>query len=142
MICTEEDDFVRYQPRWVATLDDGRSVYQDDYRPGEDEPIAWIRLKRYLKETGKKIVGLSIQFCDNIATVAPPNAQGYYYIQGIMNVAGDEDSYSIRFYTLGYVEDNIAHVQKWYIPANIPMPFPAEDRLVSSDDDMVIMNGE
>lgn len=141
-VCTEENDFVRYKSRWVALLSDGSKVYQDDHAPGEAEPIAWIRLKEYVRHTGLKITGLYLQFCDNIVEVAPPNAEGYYYVQGIINLAGNEETEGLRFYTMGHVEGDVAHVQKWHIPANIPMPFPPELRHVSPSDDCVVMNKE
>ena len=137
-VCKIEDDYVKHKLRWVAILSNHEVIYQDDYRPEESEPIAWSRLKSYLKINNLNIIGLKIQFCDNIVEVAPSHASGYYYVRGVLNIDGG--TRSINFYTVGHIEDNKAYVKQWYVPAIVPMPFPEEIRNIKPNDDCVIIN--
>jgi hypothetical protein len=114
MICTKEDDFTFEKPRWLAVLNSGKTVIQDDYRPGLANHSAWLRLKEYIEETGDNIVELKLQFRSNHESPLPKNADGYFFSHMLASVNGGEN---IGFFVIGWVEDGKLQVQKWHVPS-------------------------
>lgn len=70
-ICTEQDQFVldkfEWYGRWVATLEDGGEVYQDDDRYSVDgkRDSSWLRLANYCKENNTFLKNVKLQFRQN-----------------------------------------------------------------------------
>ena len=70
-ICTEQDPFVlerfEWQARWVATLQDGREVYQDDDRYSIEgkRDSSWLRLANYCRENRTFLKNVKLQFRQN-----------------------------------------------------------------------------
>ena len=102
MITTEVDDFIRdFQENytmWIATLNDGTVVYQDDWKPNV-EKAAWLRLKDYCDRPSLHVTELRAQFRDHVERV-PSNADGYTFRFG---VGADWGGPTRQQYVLGYV---------------------------------------
>ena len=138
MICFEPDDYIndRYesQTRWIATLSDGRKVYQDDDRPGLSINSAWIRLGNFLKENQElKIVGMTIGFRDHIVNVGD-NADGYFFCKSAF--AGTGSNITIGMYLVGTLVGHTLNVKRYQIPEiilveeEIRNPFEAGECLI------------
>lgn len=113
-LTVEDDPFVRDRVRWVAGLQSGHEVFQDDGRPGEAVP-AWERLRSYVAESRDFIVVLRLQFRDNIVWL-PPRAAAYYLSRGSWGVLAPE---LLRgsFYVAGVlVRPGIVEVGRYDIP--------------------------
>ena len=121
MICFSEDDFVRTLQLekktaiWIAELSDGRLVYQDDGRPGLDEPSAWKRLSLFLEKEVLKITNISLKFRSHKHTnILPSNQDGYFFSKSSAGLWGSRTTY--HFYLLGHLCDGVIKVQKWKVP--------------------------
>lgn len=137
-----QDEFISEKVCWVATLTDGTSVYQDDNRPDEAEPCAWLRLAAYVKEKQKEgeafgVEKLEIKFWDHVELAAPAGAAAYYWINGVEAFAGAARPY--YKYVVGYVLGGEAEmfVNKWLVPEIIQTehekrPVPYGDNLLIS----------
>jgi hypothetical protein len=137
-LCKKIDDFIRYKTIWVANLSNGETIYQDDNREGESEPIAWFRLRSYLKKNPPLyILSLLIQFCDHVEQACEVSEEGYYYSQGAYNLIGDTTHY---FYILGSLHGDTVHATRWDIPSLIPIN--KESRKVSPDSIFTIRFGD
>ena len=110
-LCTKPDDFLEEKAIWIATLSDGTKVYQDDERPGVDEPSAWIRLGHYLGESGLGIVGMELRFRSHIVPL-PPDAPGYYFARGIRRdcAVGSKN----KHYLVAGVQIGDSILKRWY----------------------------
>lgn len=93
-LCTQPDEFLEEKAIWIVTLSDGTKVYQDDDRPGVDEPSAWIRLGHYLREAGLGIVGMELRFRSHVVPL-PSDVPGYYFARGIKRdaIAGSKNQH-------------------------------------------------
>lgn len=137
-VCNKEDDFILEKVRWVVTLSNGERIYQDDNRPGEVEPKAWMRLRAYLKENNLSIVKFELQFCDHIEEAAPPNCDGYYFVQRVEAMAFTESNSTIRSYVIGFLKDGVLKVIYWRVPEIIPTG--SELRPIDLDSPNLIVN--
>src|SRR5688500_6949137 len=99
-LCRSEDDFILEKLRWIVTLSNGEKIYQDDDRPGEAEPKAWLRLREYVHQNSLSITKFEIQFCSHIEEAASANADGYFFVQAIDAVAFSGEAGSVRTYYL------------------------------------------
>lgn len=112
MITTQIDLFICNNPMWLAKLSNGSVVYQDDDRPGEIEPSAWIRLQEYLIENNLTIIGLGLRFKTNQFWL-PENKDGYFFCK----VAGaDWCGPTINYYNIGFLEDGVVHTTQYKVP--------------------------
>lgn len=117
----EEDEVifnsVEGNTRWVATLSDGRKVYQDDFREYEfdDERrySTWVRLRDFCKKEKIDVVGILLQFRTNKIALEQ-NAEGYYFCKSVLGAFGMDRN--IHFFVTGHVRDGKIHVKKWQVP--------------------------
>lgn len=125
---------------WVAQLDDGLTVYQDD---GEgDPPSAWLRLGAYLRLGGKRIARLHLKFRARwLHDVVPGGARGYFFSRSASVVAG---SPTVSSYLMGAVhglsENGMAadvSVSRWYVPEL--ERGESEERLVDITDERLLL---
>jgi hypothetical protein len=119
MICTIDDYYVRDRMRWVVVLSDGQTVYEDDDRPGIDEPSAWKRLKIYCSENSVNIVEMWLQFRSNRVMIEPRNANGYFLIKSAYGIWGDTETF--HAYIVGILIDGVVQTVKWKVPELISM---------------------
>ena len=119
-VCTEWDtymnDFRLKTAVWFAELSNGEKIFQDDDRPGEHPPSAWVRLvahcqtnnlhvKRFYLSTGD---GLIHPFEDD------EGLEGAYFSKGI---SGDMFSAeTTHSYIFGNVRGNELRIKKYSIP--------------------------
>jgi len=115
-----EDAYVKEKPIWVATLNDGSKIYQDDDRPGLDEPVAWYRLNTYIHKHNLRIIRFRIQFCSNIVWTLD-NQDGYYFSKGVGAFAFNPNGGNISIHNIGYYNkiNNIVMVKSYVIPSHI-----------------------
>src|SRR4051812_48908014 len=105
-VCKQKDDLINEKLHWVAELSNGEKVFQDDGRPGETEPSAWIRLRKYVQENRLSIESIHLVFCDHIEEVVPRNADGYYFVQKVMAFAFSGTESTFHYYLFGAVIDD------------------------------------
>lgn len=114
MICTIEDDYVAEKPRWVAVLDDGQTVYQDDDRPGADPPSAWKRLGAHCRENRRRIAEFWLQFRSHRILIEPKNADGYYFVKGAYRLLDAPTTH--HTYVVGALIGDVVKTSTWQIP--------------------------
>jgi hypothetical protein len=119
MLAFSEDDWVLElqdagRAIWVASLSDGRKVYQDDGRPGlpQSGDSSWQRLRRFLSKTQLSIVWLVLKFRTEWLCPLPTNARGYYYSQGVFALVGGPTWKTV---VLGWADDRL-HVVTVAVP--------------------------
>jgi hypothetical protein len=121
LVCTEKDEFIAEKVHWLVTLSNGHVVYQDDGRPGLEEPRAWFRLKKYVEANNLAITEFKIQFFTHVEQAAPSGCYGYYFINAVLASAFSEvpDS-EIKYYVIGYINDKDSTeviTTFWNVPA-------------------------
>jgi len=120
MLCFNEDEysqsFAEGNPRWVVTLNNGQTVYQDDGRPGVSPHSAWIRLKEYCNKNKLYITNFSFGFRSNKKTLEP-NADGYYFCKGSRGAFGA--SKTLQLFFIGTLINNVLSVSCWKVPEMI-----------------------
>ena len=138
-VCKQVDDFITEKLHWVVTLSNGETIYQDDGRPDEIEPSAWIRLKKYVQENELSIESIHLVFCDHIEEVVPRNADGYYFVQKVMAFAfSGENQNTFHYYLFGAVVDGELRVYEWMVPEILPVS--QETRKLDLNDEKLILN--
>lgn len=99
-----EETWLR-QPRWVATISDGRTLDYGD--------IGWLDLKYYV-ENGFPIVSLDLVFRNEFKRgILPENAEGYFFCKGIGADLGESP---INYFLVGYLKEDKIYIQKWVVP--------------------------
>jgi hypothetical protein len=119
-VCKVDDEFVRDNMRWVVRLNNNEVVYEDDGRPGEDPPSAWLRLGQYCRDNNLYITQMWLQFRSSRLEVKPANALGYFFAKSVFAVWGEDQSYEAYVAgTLG--ADGKVHTTRWRVPELIQM---------------------
>jgi hypothetical protein len=112
-LCLEIDDFLEDKPIWVAILSNGITVYQDDNRPGLNEPCAWKRLSSYVECEGCKIIGMYLKFRSNVNHIENnENHDGYYFAYGVVREI--QESKSRLYFNCGTCDGEKVYY-KWYL---------------------------
>lgn len=137
-VCTVDDEYVRDRVRWVAVLSNGETVYEDDDRPGLDEPSAWKRLKAYCQDQNVCIVQLWLQFRSNRVHVEPDNADGYFLVKSAFGVWGDAQTF--HAYILGSLVDGKIETVKWKVPELVALE--KQERVVDYNSPSLILSGQ
>lgn len=131
-LCTKEDDFIREKLRWVVTLSDGRTVFQDDGRPGVKPSSAWRRLRRVCQQESLGIEKMILQFRSHKVQI-PEGYDGYYFVQAAGALVGHD---TVGFYLVGCLSHNIIKVTKYKVPEILPvgqefrLPNPKDESLI------------
>jgi hypothetical protein len=152
MICTEYDQWLKNQDKTVwfveLTHEIGQgdfTAYQDDNRPGEQEPKAWTRLKNFLKEDSEFCVNrFGLMFRDHIEYVPIDHPYcntngkgGIYFANG---AAGDMLwQHTTNYYVLGVVEGDKVH-KYWYRIPEVQLEQETWDPLPDEGDPRLIWN--
>lgn len=97
---------------WIATLSNGETVYQDDILPDSTIP-AWIRLGDYCRENELHVTCLELGF-RRFRKKLPSNKEGYFFCKSLLGAMFSP--VTLQYYTIGYVEKDIIHTQKWKVP--------------------------
>lgn len=155
MICTEYDQFLKDRDKtvWVCDIEihpyspgiiARKTVYQDDGRPGLEEPNAWLRLKKY-KELGfrgsgdghVKIKQIHCQFRDHRETIPIEYPNGVYFTKGLS--ADMFNPHPTNYYVLGVVEGDKIH-KYWYRIPEVILFEETWDSLPDRNDPRLILN--
>ena len=113
-LCTKETDkFLKEKTIWVAELSDGAIVYQDDGRPGLDQPSAWLRMKDYVDENNLYIENLSIKFRSHVEKIR--SGEFYHFSKAIACMVGE--SYEDYFIFSSLNSGKLTRV--WYMIPHI-----------------------
>lgn len=103
--------------RWIAKLDNGLEIFQDDFRQYDFEDdrrySTWSRLRDFCYKEDLSIVNLRLQFRTNVQNL-PTNSEGYYFCKSILGVFGTIEN--LHFFVAGYVMNDVLRVSKWQIP--------------------------
>lgn len=117
MLSFQEDDFINSkkegEARWVVTLSDDTTVYQDDDRPNVEPSSAWLRLKAYCEKNNLYIKNMYLQFRSHFESIEP-NALGYFFTKSILGLFGSDKN--IHYYVVGVVKNGQVHCKKWRLP--------------------------
>ncbi len=96
---------------WVASLNNGETIYQDDMLPGNDS--AWVRMREYCQENVLYLVDLELRF-RHFVKKQPSNAEGYFFCKSLLGAMFS--SHLLNYYSVGYVKDGKIWSQKWKVP--------------------------
>lgn len=118
---------------WIAILNDGTIVYQDDHRPDSSPASAWLRLKNYCLETNKYITNIKLRFRSHWEH-CPPNKDGYMFIKSALGHLNSD--ITIGYYIIGYIENNKLYVEKYRVPELIKEL--EEERSINDYKDLII----
>lgn len=115
-LCSSYDEFIDEKPVWIAKLSNGFTIYQDDDRPGEEIPSAWLRLKLYCETSKISIESLHLRFRSNIIEPLPQKAHGYFFCHKIVQFISAKNKEPFRFMVVGAVENEIIHTRIYKVP--------------------------
>lgn len=153
MICTEYDQWLKNQDKTVWMIE-GRNlpyygstapifnytIYQDDGRPGVEEPKAWARLKEFYKKNSyqyQEIIRFGLGFRDHIEWLPVQYPKGIYFSLG---AAGDMLwQHTTNYYVLGVVECDKVH-KYWYRIPEVQLEQETWDPLPDEGDPRLIWN--
>jgi hypothetical protein len=140
MVCFELDNFIRDKDKtyWTALLSDGRWIYQDDDRPGEDEPRAWVRLQQFCNDNDLYVKQMRITFRTHTETM-PESEEGYFCRNRVLGSLADGVSKTYYFYSLGPIKDSKIYVDVWMIPEVIKEG-TTDIRDIEGNEDSIIWN--
>ncbi len=96
---------------WVAGLNNGETIYQDDALPGNTS--AWVRMGQYCQEHGLYLIDFELQF-RHFVKKQPSNAEGYFFCKSLLSAMFSV--HVLNYYSVGYVEDGVIYSQKWKVP--------------------------
>lgn len=142
MVSFELDSFIIDKDKtfWSALLSNGKWVYQDDDRPGETEPRAWVRVKQYCEENDLYVTQMRIRFRSH-EEIMPSSTEGYFCRNRVLGAFGAGGQASFSGYALGPIIDNKLHIQIWQIPEIILDEIaPFEIRNIEGHEDAIIWN--
>lgn len=118
MLSFAEDSYIldkfEQEVRWIATLSDGKRVFQDDFRPGLEEPNAWLRLKQYIDNTDLNIDNITLQFRSHIVSLNNEPVDGYFFRKAALGAWGADRSFDL--YNFGVLRNGKLYVTKYYVP--------------------------
>jgi hypothetical protein len=117
-VCTKEDGYIyelfEFTTRWVVTLSNGERVFQDDNRPGIEQPSAWIRLGQYVQANKLSITDMKIQFRSTIIPVNDGPVDGFFFSKSVLGSPGMDKT--LDFYIAGTLKNGILTTKSYQIP--------------------------
>lgn len=101
------DPFVP-KDRWIATLSDGRTVFQDKT---PHKPSAWRRLQRLIHGSELRITSLRLQASgQNINMPSPEEVDGYWQASRIRKIVAPGVTSENIDHGIGYVKDGFTYI--------------------------------
>lgn len=120
-LCSSFDEFLEDKCIWVAHLNTGHVIYQDDKRPGRFEPSAWKRLGKVIREVpGIYIKKMQLKFRSHVIDL-PSDKECYFYSHGV--VKGMNSNGESFFHIVGWTSEKESKMLDlvWYkTPELIP----------------------
>lgn len=111
-LCTTYDEFIIDKCIWIVELNDGTTVFQDDGRPGTDEPSAWKRLGAYIFDhPHNAIKNMRLRFGTHIVEL-PCSQPCYFYSRGLIQATGKD--FGLDFHIVGWPSANNVMACHWY----------------------------
>jgi len=97
---------VRPNNRWIASLSDGSTVFED-FTPGET--AAWKRLRTYIRNNSLQITNLRLEVYGQATTMKPAKSgvDGYWHCNKMASLNGAKE-WSHR--GVGYVEGDKVYI--------------------------------
>jgi len=142
---TEQDELMvnakEGHPFWSAVLNNGLTVYQDDFReydmPDSLRYSSWSRLRHYCYTEGVDITNFYIQFRTNRQEITG-NGIGFYFCKSVFGGFGMEKS--LDFFVTGTPDKAIIQLdlQRWQLPELIKTE--DEKRDLDRNDVRLILN--
>lgn len=108
-------------PFWSVELEDGRTIYQDDDRPGLD-PDAWARCKKYIDESSSVIKRIKFRFAGYEHVVYDKEIDdciGFFFTKGVSALLSQTSTKQWCFYSAGKVYDDgeeVMSVTQYEVP--------------------------
>ncbi len=135
----KHDTFLEDKPIWIATLESGHKVYQDDGRKGIKEHSAWIRLGNYIRDSDDEIVALDLKFGSHTVHVLD-KCLAYYFSLGAMGSMGSKGT-DIFFIVGGITEkDQKILKRNWYITPSLEILRKDEKEIESLKEPQLILS--
>jgi hypothetical protein len=137
-LLTEDNEWVRNRPRWVAELPGGVYVYMDDGRDASQIQSAWSRLAAYVKAEGVPIIGMRVQYGPTVQWL-PGGQSGYFFCRmalGFAGVVGADATFD--GFVAGYVKNGRLLVSKYLLPTMQVMS--EESREIDTTSPCLILN--
>lgn len=137
MLSFELDSFIEDKDEtiWIATLSDGRKVYQDDNRPEFEEKRAWVRLQEYCRENNVYVRMMTIKFRSHQED-SEVSDEGIFFRKGVLGNWGSAKT--LQYYLIGPIREGKIHVKKWRIPEIIIEEEEVRD--IEGNEDGIIWN--
>jgi hypothetical protein len=132
--------------RWTAKLDNGLTIYQDDFRdydyPDERRYSSWTRLRAYCYEQNISVLDFVIQFRTHREIIAT-SKYGYYFCKGIKAALFSEQNWHHFIVGRAFSNDSgqisdIIQVQRWAVPELILVE--EETRTITKENICLILN--
>lgn len=110
-----QQKFERREAIWIAKLNNGEVIYQDDSRPFFNPPSAWLRLKDYCRKESLAIREIGLKFRSHEEWgFLPKNADAYFFSRSAAAISGYPET--LNFYLLGAVMNGELLIQRWQVP--------------------------
>lgn len=135
LICTEvSPEEVRNRAMWIATLNDGTVVYQQDNHADYEFENSWLGLKKYCNNNKLSVINVKLRFRDNIITILSDSNLtfgGFYLTRGVVREIS-ADSIERYFITIARYVDKVEDDQsllgcsysipelQWFLTFDIP----------------------
>lgn len=102
--------------RWIASLSDGRTVFQD-VTPRKTS--AWRRLQKLIQETDTTLTGLRLQAGGRMVTMPPAKeVDGYWWASRLQAAVGHGVNQQRWSQGVGYIKDGMIHIT-WVNPDGV-----------------------
>ncbi len=94
--------------RWIASLSDGRTVFQD---VPPHVTSAWRRLQQFVNQEGVTLTGLRLQaFGQEVTTPPRHEVDGYWQVSRQQAAVGSEKNIQVLSRGVGYIKDGMIHI--------------------------------
>lgn len=94
--------------RWIASLSDGRTVFQD---VTPHVTSAWRRLQQFVNQEGVTLTGLRLQAFGQDVTMLPwHKVDGYWQVSRQQAAVGSEKNIQVLSRGVGYIKDGMIYI--------------------------------
>jgi hypothetical protein len=107
-VATNTTDFNVPENKWIASLSDGTTVFDDIGPPGTIS--AWRRLKAHVSNHKLKLTGLRLQAFGQTISL-PPGSEGYWHSKRVSAIVGSgSHDFTSYDFAVGYVAEGYIHI--------------------------------
>jgi hypothetical protein len=133
------DDFIldKDSTFWIATLTDGTVVYEDDGRPGTNEP-SWIRLRNYCKVNNLGLAKIAVKFRSHYEELMDFEYGAFFRRMALGSFGTTKTQ---LYYIFGTINENgDICTKKWKVPELIEDAELSDVRNVAGNEESIIWN--